>query len=390
MPDLQYRGFLASPVLGAPQGLSLYLDGVRLNEPFGDTVGLGSSAHRSDPRGAGHAGVEPAFRDEHPGRGAVDRNQNRVFRPGCRRAGRRWLVRAAPTGVRRRNARRPSGLLRRRAPLRRGGMAAILPLAGDERVRPAASYARGAATAELILLGAATSLTGNGPAPEQLLALDRAAVFTYPDRTENRMWMLLGRGERPVGAVSGWRAWSTFGRIKRRPATPTSGTGRPVRRNPTLLCSTGVGSRGEAGVRDAAGNPVAFDPGYDAALNGSRAHQRSYGVSAQLSSAVPLASRENHLFVGVVGRPRSGGLPSPEHRGHVDGRSAGRGHRACRSALFRGGRQRRRRARRLRKRHLGADARTCSSPPLRASTPPGCRSRIGWAARSAASTPSID
>ena len=37
-PDLQYRGFLASPLLGAPQGLSLYFDGVRLNEPFGDTV----------------------------------------------------------------------------------------------------------------------------------------------------------------------------------------------------------------------------------------------------------------------------------------------------------------------------------------------------------------
>src|SRR4029077_16286046 len=34
-PDLQYRGFLASPLLGAPQGLSMYLDGVRLNEPFG-------------------------------------------------------------------------------------------------------------------------------------------------------------------------------------------------------------------------------------------------------------------------------------------------------------------------------------------------------------------
>ena len=37
-PDFQYRGFLASPLLGAPQGLSVYIDGVRLNEPFGDTL----------------------------------------------------------------------------------------------------------------------------------------------------------------------------------------------------------------------------------------------------------------------------------------------------------------------------------------------------------------
>ena len=37
-PDVQYRGFTASPLLGLPQGLSLYLNGVRFNEPFGDTV----------------------------------------------------------------------------------------------------------------------------------------------------------------------------------------------------------------------------------------------------------------------------------------------------------------------------------------------------------------
>src|SRR6185436_1201416 len=36
--DLTYRGFRASPVLGAGQGLSVYLDGVRINEPFGDVV----------------------------------------------------------------------------------------------------------------------------------------------------------------------------------------------------------------------------------------------------------------------------------------------------------------------------------------------------------------
>lgn len=37
-PDLNYRGFSASPLLGTAQGLSLYLDGVRLNQPFGDVV----------------------------------------------------------------------------------------------------------------------------------------------------------------------------------------------------------------------------------------------------------------------------------------------------------------------------------------------------------------
>ena len=37
-PDVQYRGFVGSPLLGLPQGLAVYQDGVRINEPFGDTV----------------------------------------------------------------------------------------------------------------------------------------------------------------------------------------------------------------------------------------------------------------------------------------------------------------------------------------------------------------
>lgn len=37
-PDVDFRGFTASPLLGAPQGLSVFQDGVRVNESFGDTV----------------------------------------------------------------------------------------------------------------------------------------------------------------------------------------------------------------------------------------------------------------------------------------------------------------------------------------------------------------
>ncbi len=37
-PDVNYRGYTASPLVGAPAGLSVYLDGVRQNQPFGDVV----------------------------------------------------------------------------------------------------------------------------------------------------------------------------------------------------------------------------------------------------------------------------------------------------------------------------------------------------------------
>src|ERR1700716_200082 len=37
-PDVQFRGFVASPIAGTPQGLAVYQNGVRVNEAFGDTV----------------------------------------------------------------------------------------------------------------------------------------------------------------------------------------------------------------------------------------------------------------------------------------------------------------------------------------------------------------
>ena len=37
-PNLEFRGFVASPIAGTPQGLAVYQNGVRVNEAFGDTV----------------------------------------------------------------------------------------------------------------------------------------------------------------------------------------------------------------------------------------------------------------------------------------------------------------------------------------------------------------
>jgi outer membrane receptor for ferrienterochelin and colicin len=37
-PDLLFRGFTASPLLGLPQGVAVYQNGARINEPLGDAV----------------------------------------------------------------------------------------------------------------------------------------------------------------------------------------------------------------------------------------------------------------------------------------------------------------------------------------------------------------
>lgn len=47
MPDVNFRGFTATPLAGAPVGLSVFMDGVRVNEPFGDTVNWGAIPHNA-------------------------------------------------------------------------------------------------------------------------------------------------------------------------------------------------------------------------------------------------------------------------------------------------------------------------------------------------------
>ncbi|ASP47237.1 TonB-dependent receptor [Cognaticolwellia beringensis] len=60
-PDVQYRGFTASPLLGLPQGISVYLNGVRFNEPFGDTVNWDLIPLAALDKVALFSGSNPAF-----------------------------------------------------------------------------------------------------------------------------------------------------------------------------------------------------------------------------------------------------------------------------------------------------------------------------------------
>ncbi len=60
-PDVRFRGFTASPLLGLPQGIAVYQNGVRINEPLGDAVHWDllpeSAVHRMDLIG----GANPIF-----------------------------------------------------------------------------------------------------------------------------------------------------------------------------------------------------------------------------------------------------------------------------------------------------------------------------------------
>ena len=79
-PDVNYRGYTASPLLGTPQGLSVYMDGVRLNQPFGDVVSWDLIPRLAIASTTLMPGIEPAVRAQHARRRAVDSDQGRPQR----------------------------------------------------------------------------------------------------------------------------------------------------------------------------------------------------------------------------------------------------------------------------------------------------------------------
>jgi len=312
-PDLQYRGFLASPLLGAPQGLSIFLDGVRLNEPFGDTISwdlLPTNAIRSVDI---LPGSNPTFGLNTLGGALSIETKNGFTDPGAdgtlltgswgRRLG---LVSAGAHGDKLGVFAAAQFLAedgwRQRSPTR--AEQALLSASYDEGPAAATAGVAGA-KAELVLFAANTALSGNGASPEQLLAMDRAAVFTAPDRTENRLFMAIARGERPAAPhlrLSG----TVFLRTSRnRSVNGDQRDWAECSAMPGILCSADDGGS-ETPVRDAAGGAAPFDAAFDAAENRSDTRQTGYGAAVQLAVDAPVLHRENHLFVGAeIGQGRA-------------------------------------------------------------------------------------
>ncbi|NVM80178.1 outer membrane receptor protein involved in Fe transport [Duganella sp. SG902] len=189
--DLTFRGFRASPVLGTSQGISVYLDGVRVNEPFGDVVNwdmlpeaaissvlltpgsnplfglntLGGALALTTKSGRGHAGLEA-------GVSVASNGQRRADLAYGYDSGRRWHAFVAATGFADRGWRdRSDGHL--------GNVYAKLDgVAGDNEW-------------SIALLAGRSRLIGNGLLPDELYAVDRRAVYTSPDETRNRLRQLV-------------------------------------------------------------------------------------------------------------------------------------------------------------------------------------------------------
>jgi len=188
--DVNYRGFSASPLLGTPQGLSVFQDGVRVNEPFGDVVNwdlipraalanltllpgsnplfglntLGGALSLQTKSGDTHPGTEVELQGGSFGRVALEVTHGRKLGE----TGHLFLAASTFDEAGWRDA-SPSHIRQ------------LFAKVGQHQ--DDLSW-------DLSVTHADNSLIGNGPLPETMLAQSRTQIYTRPDRTGNKMTML--------------------------------------------------------------------------------------------------------------------------------------------------------------------------------------------------------
>ncbi len=191
--DVNYHGFTASPLLGTPEGLSVYIDGVRVNEAFGDTVNWDLIPEAALATVTLQSGSNPVF-----GLNTLGGSLNVQTKSGHEYPGTELQAYGGSFG-------------RRAFEGATGGAAGkvdyfIAANYFDEngwrdlspsRVRQVfgkAGYEDEKTDFDLSYTYADNTLIGNGVVPESLLAVRREAIFTAPDLTHNKLGFVNATG----------------------------------------------------------------------------------------------------------------------------------------------------------------------------------------------------
>jgi outer membrane cobalamin receptor len=188
--DVLYRGFGASPLLGANQGLSVYEDGVRVNEVFGDVVAWDLVPTFAAKQVELLPGANPMFGLNTLG-GALALNTRSGFD-----SERFDLALEAGSFGRRAGELSAGGFFGRSDNLgwfvgarsfEEDGWRDFSPSSLRQALAKFSQRGDGGHI-ELTLGVADNDLIGNGVTPVELLEVDRAEVFTHPDRTWNELF----------------------------------------------------------------------------------------------------------------------------------------------------------------------------------------------------------
>ncbi len=323
-PDVNFRGQTASPLLGMAQGLSVYADGVRLNETFGDTVNWDLLPLSAVYGVQLLSGTNPVF-----GLNSLGGALSLTMKNGFNTSGTALDALAGSFG-------------RRTGSLQGGGNNGHWGWYGDVdyfhergwrahsnstavRGYGALSWRSGEDSFDLSYTHANSDLRGNGASPAELVAVDRSAVFTWPDRTENHLNQLIATGSKALGAglkLSGnlfyrqLRTGTFNGDSTSFAPCDIGGQQLLVDQDFVDVQGDGICSQvdGYTLVLDQHGDPIPVQYNaaeLDAINNISHRDQHSYGASLQLGHELLLGGqRRNNLTLGAAWQHGSVGFVS--------------------------------------------------------------------------------
>ncbi|WP_088343978.1 MULTISPECIES: TonB-dependent receptor [Rhodomicrobium] len=293
--DVQYRGFVASPVNGSPQGLAVYQNGVRINEVFGDTVNwdmiptvaindisvvsgnpvfglnaIGGAISVTMKDGFGFQGVESDTRIGSYGRiqeslqGGVQSGNVAAYiaLEGINDDGFRDF---SPSKVRR--------------------------MYGDLGVKNRDSEFH------LNFTGASNFFGVAAPSPVELLEQDWSKTFTTPQTTKNDMAMLSANGTVVVTPTLSVSGVAYLRRFRQKHVDGNVSDVEPCD-DADFLCLE------DEQLVDGGGNPIAnpFDDGETiGSIDRTSVDAKSFGASVQATSKAPLFGHSNQFVVGVSG-----------------------------------------------------------------------------------------
>ncbi len=298
-PDVQYRGFVGSPLLGLAQGLAVYQDGVRVNEPFGDTVSWATIPESAIESLYLVPGSNPLFGLNALGGAIAVRTKDGFSAPGTRaELSMGSFDRIGIQGETGGAVGEDFGYFVTASRLEEEGWRDFSPTEAEQLFGKITARVE-RSQLDVSLTHASTELVGNGAAPEALLEIDREAIFTRPDLTENRLTMLAVGAEQAVSS-----SVTLLGNLYVRSSDISTLNGddsdfEECEDTPGFICEK-EGAEEELAL-DADGLPIAAVNELEGAtVNRTRTEQDGSGFALQADLLGDLAGRANRFTIGVT------------------------------------------------------------------------------------------
>ncbi len=290
-PNLQFRGFTASPLLGGSEGVSVYLDGVRVNEVFGDSVNWDLIPEEIISTMSVISGANPVFGLNTLG-GAIEiKSKNGFTDPGLHAevSGGSWG--RSESTVQGGNNNGTWGYYLLANHFEENGWRDFSN-SNATGFLGTLSWRSDVASADLHLAHSETKLNGNGASPIDALASRPESVFTAPDRTQNYYSLVSGQGSYTLSADSTVSATVFKRQVDTRSYNGDATDFNGCDDDGSFLCDDDG-----APVVDQFGNRVASS--FNAINNIGVRKQLSYGGSLQWVDKHALFGLRNQVAAGI-------------------------------------------------------------------------------------------